>query len=176
MKTALIALALASLTTTPPVGAAGGQELIPVSPAELHERVAAMPAHAVLVNVWATWCLPCREEFPDLIALEHEFADQGFDLVFVSADFDSDLEAAREFLREHGVTGRTYLKTGADAEFIDALSPDWSGALPGSFLYDGDGRLRWFHQGRVDVAELREQIESLLHESATGGDHRGGWQ
>lgn len=170
MKIAPIALALTTLAATPAAAIPAGQELVPVSPSELQQRVATMTSRAVLVNVWATWCLPCREEFPDLVALDREFPDRDFDVVFVSADFDSDLDAAREFLRDHGITGRSYLKTGADAEFIDSLSPEWSGALPGSFLYDGAGRLCWFHQGRVDMAELRAQVDALLHESDTGTD------
>src|SRR5262245_714081 len=60
-------------------------------------------AAATLVNVWATWCGPCVEEFPDLLHVAREFAPKGLRLVLVSVDFsDTDKEIA-EFLTKQGV-------------------------------------------------------------------------
>lgn len=65
-----------------------------------------------LVHFWATWCIPGREEFPALLRVGREFEHKRVRLVFVSADFKEDLADARRFLAEHGVTGRSYLKSG----------------------------------------------------------------
>jgi thiol-disulfide isomerase/thioredoxin len=137
-------------------------ELVPVDAAALREIVATSGAKATLVNVWASWCQPCREEFPDLVALEREWRDRGFRLVFVSADFSEDVPHAKTFLAEQGVSAPTYLKTGDDMQFIDTLDPSWSGALPGSFLYDSSGRLVRFWEGKASADTLRARILPVL--------------
>jgi len=134
----------------------------PVDAAGLAAVVGAPGARATLVNVWASWCQPCREEFPDLLRVAREWEDKGFRLVFVSADFAEDVPNARQFLAEQGVGWTTYLKTGDDMQFIDTLDPRWSGALPGSFLYDSDGRLVRFWEGKASEDSLRARILPVL--------------
>ncbi len=137
-------------------------QLVPVTPAELATVVKSTGAKATLVNVWASWCQPCREEFPDLVKLQRAYASRGFQLIFVSADFTDDLPAARTYLSQQGVDWRTYWKTGDDMQFIDSLDARWSGALPGSFLYDSGGRLIRFWEGKADYATLEERVLSVL--------------
>lgn len=84
---------------------------------------------AVLVNVWATWCAPCIEEFPYIVDLKRKYSDD-LQVIFVSADFPGQRERALEFLKEQNVDWTTYFKTGKDQPFIEALSESWSGALP----------------------------------------------
>jgi thiol-disulfide isomerase/thioredoxin len=124
-------------------------------------------AKVTLVNVWASWCQPCREEFPDLVRLSRELESRGFRLVFVSADFPEDLPAAKSFLAEQGVGGPTFLKTGDDMQFIDTLDPSWSGALPGSVLYDSQGRRIRSWEGKASYDSLRARVLPVL-ESASG--------
>ncbi len=137
-------------------------EIVPIDPSGLARAIAAPGARATLVNVWASWCQPCREEFPDLVRLEREWRERGFRLLFVSADFAEDVPNAKSFLAEQGVTARTYLKTGDDMPFIDTLDPRWSGALPGSFLYDSSGRLVRFWEGKASDDSLRARILPVL--------------
>jgi thiol-disulfide isomerase/thioredoxin len=102
-------------------------------------------AKAVLVNVWATWCEPCRDEMPLLLKFFRAHRDEGLRLLLVSADDDADRDKVVGFLTSQGVDFPTWMKRGDDMTFIDALDPRWSGALPASFLFDGRGRLqqRW---------------------------------
>jgi thiol-disulfide isomerase/thioredoxin len=141
--------------------------ITPVDPPGLLAVVRTPGAKVTLVNVWASWCQPCREEFPDLVALEKEWRDRGFRLVFVSADFKEDVPNARTFLAEQGVSWPTYLKTGDDTQFIDTLDPRWSGALPGSFLYDSSGRLVRFWEGKASRDSLVARILPVL-DAASG--------
>jgi thiol-disulfide isomerase/thioredoxin len=129
-------------------------------------------ARAVLVNVWATWCGPCREEFPDLLRLERELRDRGLRVVLVSADFDDQLPAVRRFLASHDVDFPSYIKTGDDMEFINRLEPRWSGALPATLIYDGAGTPRRFWEGMATYDTLRSRVLEVMaayDANTTGG-------
>ena len=123
------------------------------------------PGHsATLVNVWATWCGPCREEFPDVLKVAKELKPRGVRLVLVSVDFREMEIELRRFLSDQGVDFATYLREGKDEAFIDALSPDWSGAIPASFVYDSSGKLVRFWEGKASYAEIKSRVlEALDH-------------
>lgn len=137
-------------------------EIQPVTIEQLQGVVRAGGARLVLVNVWATWCVPCREEFPDLMRVRSEYRERGLRLVLVSADIDSQVPAAQRFLAEQGVDFLTYLKQGADMPFIDSLDARWSGALPATVLYDASGRKLWFHEGKTTYDSLKTRIDGAL--------------
>jgi thiol-disulfide isomerase/thioredoxin len=151
------------------VGDGRESQIVPVSAVQVREVVAAARGDVVLLNVWATWCNPCREEFPHLVRLQRELASQGFSLVLVSADFDSQLPKVSEFLDGHGVDFRTYRKVGSDAEFIDGIDPRWSGALPATFLYDRGGTLRDFWEGELSYEGFLERLRPWLDAGARMG-------
>ena len=98
----------------------------PVTAAGIQQAVRNSGAKAVLVNVWATWCGPCREEFPGLIRVARKYQDQGLKVVLVSADFDTDMAAVKKFLAEEGVDFPSYIKAEKDQAFIDALDKRWT--------------------------------------------------
>lgn len=137
-------------------------EIQPATVEQLRQVVRAGGARVVLLNVWATWCAPCREEFPDLMRIRREYRERGLRLVLVSADFDSDLAAAKAFLAGQRVEFLTYLKHEADMPFIDGLDSLWSGALPATLLYDGAGNKLWFHEGRTTYDTLKTRIDAAL--------------
>ena len=141
-------------------------ELVAVTGPELVDRVRSMDARFVVVNVWATWCGPCREEFPYIQSVTRSFADQGVELVFVSADFDTERAAAIEFLKSHGADLPSFIKTGDDGAFIEALAPDWSGSIPFTVVFDDTGRRVKLWQGRVEEEDLRSTLDTLVSASA----------
>jgi thiol-disulfide isomerase/thioredoxin len=117
-----------------------------------------------LVNIWATWCEPCREEFPVLVDLRKLYIAKGVQFLFVSADFTTQKNEALEFLQAHGVDFKSYHKSEEDAGFINALYPDWTGAIPATLIFDEHARLLKQWQG----AATREEFESALHEVLGG--------
>lgn len=150
---------------SPRAGAAPATEIRSATAEQVLEAVRRPGATVVLLNVWATWCGPCREEFPDLVDLHRTHRDRGLRLILVSADFDDQLPQARRFLASQGVDIPSYLKVGDDMHFINTLSPRWTGALPATFLYDGDGRLRYFREGKTTRQALEQQILAVLSDT-----------
>jgi thiol-disulfide isomerase/thioredoxin len=139
---------------TPPVQSADAPTVL--------AAVQAPGAKAVVLNVWATWCEPCREEFPDLVRLGHTYRDRGVRMVLVSGDFDTEREAVNQFLTKQSVDYATYMKSGDDMKFINTLNPKWSGALPATFVYDGQGHLRDFWEGKASYEKMEERLLRVL--------------
>lgn len=137
-------------------------EPIPLAPEQVQEALVRRRGKVVLVNVWATWCLPCREEFPDLMRVHRELGPQGLDLVLISADFEAQKDAARRFLSEQGVDFVTYRKNGTDQAFIEAVDPGWSGALPATLVLRRDGSKAAFWDGLASYEELVRAVQPLL--------------
>ena len=165
---ALAAAALEARPVSETAAAEDGAALVPVTAADILAVVRRSESQAVLVNIWATWCQPCVEELPELLALRRDFRDRGFELLLVSADFDSELPQVRAFLAGQGIDFPTYFKSEKDQAFINALSRDWSGALPASFLYGPAGELRQFWQGQTTRADLEQPIRELLRVNQNG--------
>jgi thiol-disulfide isomerase/thioredoxin len=123
----------------------------------------------LLVNFWATWCVPCREEFPDLVKIKGQYPADRLDFALVSLDDVSDIgKAVPDFLQEvHAAALPTYLLNAADQEAaINLVDPTWSGELPATFLYDRAGKLAFKHTGRIKPGELCAAIEQALSAKA----------
>ncbi len=151
----LIAFAAALILAGSAV-AAGPTGLVSLDEQVHREILAKNRGNVLLVDFWATWCAPCREEIPHLVALEKKLRGRGLRLITVSADEPEDRDAALEFLQAHGVPDPAYLKNVEDDDaFINAIDKDWSGALPALFLYDRKGKLvrKFIGETKVDVLE-----------------------
>jgi thiol-disulfide isomerase/thioredoxin len=177
LASVLLALALAAgCSPGGPAPRAGGgfasrdTALVPVSAARLRELAARPGAKATVLNVWATWCLPCREEFPSLLAAARRHPDVR--LLLVSADFEDQLPLARVFLAEHGVTDTTFYKSEADQAFIDGIDSTWTGALPATVVFDARGRAVAFWEGAADSARFEDMLAKALDSTGPEGATR----
>jgi len=104
----------------------------------------------LLINFWATWCDPCREEFPDLVKIDADYPAARLNFVAVSLDEVADIKTAvPKFLKE--------MK--AMIKVVDAA---WDGQLPATFLYDKDGHVVFRHFGRIKPDELRAAIDKAV--------------
>lgn len=121
-------------------------------------------ARPLLVNFWATWCDPCREEFPELVKLDQQFRPKGLDMIAVSLDDLADIKTqVPKFLRQMHATMPAYLLNVSDPDqIIKTVDPLWSGALPATFLYDAEGKVVFKYFGRIKPLELQAAIEKLV--------------
>ncbi|PIQ81633.1 MAG: alkyl hydroperoxide reductase [Candidatus Omnitrophica bacterium CG11_big_fil_rev_8_21_14_0_20_64_10] len=139
----------------------GELEIRPVTAEQLKQEIRAAGRLVTVVNVWATWCLPCREEFPDLVRLGKEMEGEGSAVWFVSADFDDALPRVRAFLAEQGVEGVSYIKDQRDMPFVKGLAPLWTGALPATLVFDRQGELKGFRQGQGDYEIFQKMVQEV---------------
>jgi thiol-disulfide isomerase/thioredoxin len=117
----------------------------------------------LLVNFWATWCIPCREEFPDLVKIDDEYRGK-IDFITVSLDFIEELNTGvPKFLSEMKAEMPTYLLIGADENtLISSIAKDWNGGLPFTILYNEKGEITYLRQGKVKHETLKSEIEKTL--------------
>lgn len=117
---------------------------------------------AVLINVWATWCAPCVEEFPEIVKLQRAYPEQ-LKVIFISADFDDSRDKALAFLKEQNVDWTTYFKTGKDQQFIEALSEEWTGALPFSKVVGIDGEVVASWEQAADYSKFERYVKTAIN-------------
>jgi thiol-disulfide isomerase/thioredoxin len=133
-------------------------DLIPITASSVLELVNDHSDGPILVNMWATWCKPCREEMPDLLRLLSEHESEGFKLILVSADFTRQSEQAAKYLGSLGVDFESYIKNQLDDEFINKIDPAWSGALPFSMLFDKEGNVIRSWEGKLAYKEVNDLL------------------
>jgi thiol-disulfide isomerase/thioredoxin len=120
----------------------------------------------LLVNFWATWCEPCRDEYPMLNELAKQYAPQGLKVVGVSMDQDGDLILLRRFLARYKPVFPNYRKRKEDKRedevFPRRVKEGWNGALPASFFYAKDGMQVEYFVGGRDHDAYEAAIRKLL--------------
>ena len=122
-------------------------------------------AKPLLINFWATWCVPCREEFPDLVKIDNDYKGK-IDFITISLDFEEELNTGvPQFLKEMKADMTTYLLVTPDeSAAIGMISKEWGGGMPLTVLYSPSGQVAFFHQGVVKPAELKAAIDKLIAE------------
>ena len=135
-----------------------------IEAAELAADLEARKGRVVLVNFWATWCRPCLDEIPDLMALEAELAEQGFDLVAVSLDDAWELEGTiKPFLAKWFPAFSTYVSAEPDMDsIVSVIDPAWNEVLPTSYVLARDGTIATRIQGGSSAEEFAAAIRPAL--------------
>jgi thiol-disulfide isomerase/thioredoxin len=157
-----------SVTTIPP----GEREPAPdfggpiLGEDEAEFNLADAQGEVVVLNVWGSWCPPCRKEAPALQAVHEELADEGVRFVGVNTR-DNETDALR-FEEEFGVTYPSVVDTDGRRmlAFRDTLPPN---AIPTSLVIDQDGNLAARVLGEVTESTLRGLIEDVLAEDSGAG-------
>src|SRR5215213_477112 len=123
--------------------------------------------HPLLVNFWATFCDPCRDEFPDLVKIDQDYGPRALEFVTVSLDDMSEIKnEVPKFLDLMNAKMPAYLLNVSDPEpAINFIDRRWQGDLPATYLYNEKGEVVYKHIGRVNTAELREAIEKVVKKS-----------
>ncbi|MDF7806705.1 TlpA disulfide reductase family protein [Pontiellaceae bacterium B12219] len=130
----------------------------PATPDEIQQQIGKSTAPLTLVHVWATWCDPCREEFPELVQVINTFPSVKF--ILISADNPAEKKSVEEFLEKYKSPVGSLISTELSQKFIESLSPNWNGTLPSTFIFKG-GKCVSEWEGKRTLEEYTELIEKL---------------
>jgi len=159
----LLALGAAALAFTLAAQQPAQQKLTPVTLDAYTKLIAAHKGRVVLVNFWATYCVPCRTEIPEMVKLADRLRARGLDFVSISADEPAQEPQARKFIVAAKVPGTLYIKSADDDDkYAAAIHQKWGGELPASFIYDRSGKKVGAFIGEVPLKNLETVIEKFL--------------
>jgi thiol-disulfide isomerase/thioredoxin len=150
----------------------------PVDPAGI-AALARNPTNRLrVINLWATWCVPCVEEFPGLVALSRRFETRDFDLITVSVDDLKDRDKALRFLermhaavpvgarasvQRQGRSTNNFIYTGPGGDALaQALDPKWPGGYPYTVVIAPGGEILDRYPGGLDVAQFQSHLIDRL--------------
>jgi thiol-disulfide isomerase/thioredoxin len=138
-------------------------KLTPVTETSFPKVLATHKGKIVLVDFWATWCVPCRAEMPQLVKLSDKLRARGLDFITVSADEPGNEMAAFKLLIENAVAAPFYVKhVSDDDKFYDLVDPKWAGVMPGMFIYDRSGKRVRSFLGETPVTDIEAAIQKLF--------------
>ena len=113
----------------------------------------------VLVDFWATWCPPCREEIPDLVKYYNELNKEGFEILGVSLDYKNKLENVKKFMADQNMNWPVFYS--GKGWFDDTAKYYEVNSIPSTWLIDKKGVLRYF---AIHGEEIKEKVKELLAE------------
>lgn len=138
--------------------------------AEIIAELERQRGKVVLLDFWATWCPPCVEDFPRLVAWHEKYGPQGLAVVSVSVDTLDNRQAVAEFLKRQGATFPAFILDAPNYDdFVTAFDSDWSGAVPALFIYDRAGERRHLLEGEQPAEEIEGTFVPLLGEDDASG-------
>lgn len=115
----------------------------------------------VIINHWATWCAPCREEIPMLISFQDRMHRQGVQVVGIAHDL---LDSARFFYEQVGMNYPSLIAITGGNELLEKHGNTRSGALPFTVIFDRSGTLVSSHLGLLSYADLESMVSPLLEQ------------
>jgi peroxiredoxin len=117
-----------------------------------------------LINVWATWCGPCTQEFPDLVEINRMYRHREFEMVSISVDSGRNAkDRAQAFLKENHASFTNYLFSGTDIyALIEVVDPKWPGPIPYTLIVKPGGDVLYRHLGAIEPLEVKKVIVGYL--------------
>ncbi|HWP43572.1 MAG TPA: TlpA disulfide reductase family protein [Blastocatellia bacterium] len=134
----------------------------------VEQRLSSFKGRIVILNFWATYCVPCRKEMPDLARIQNEYAAFGVQVIGAASDPLSDQAKVRQFIKETKVNFPVWLGASAD----DMRRFGLGSALPGTVVIGRDGKVIAQIRGVIKEADLRKHLDKLLARDESGAQRR----
>ena len=132
----------------------------------VEQNLGSMKGRIVVLNFWATYCIPCRKEMPDLAAIQNEYAALGVQVIGASTDEAADRAKVFQFIKETKINFPIWL----GAVTADMLRFGLGSALPGTVVIGRDGKIAKVISGIVNQADLMKQIDAMLSSNVAIGE------
>ena len=115
-----------------------------------------------IVNFWATWCAPCVKELPYFEAIKNDYTNKKVGVLLVSLDFPKKYDShVKPFIKKHGLKSKVIALNDMDSNtWIPAISPEWSGAIPATLIFNKDKRE--FYEKPFSYEELESELKKFL--------------
>lgn len=122
----------------------------------------------LFLNVWATWCAPCKEEFPDLVKLADKYNKSKVNIIGLSVDYTDEIDSKIiPFLKKNKANFKIYVNDFADVEdLINFINKKWNGAIPATFIYDKNGNQQKYILGMRDFDEFDKELTEVMKKSS----------
>lgn len=124
----------------------------------VEQRLSAFRGRIVVLNFWATYCVPCKKEMPDLAAVQNQYAALGVQVIGAAADTAEDKQKVLQFIKDAKLNFPVWL--GASAEDMQRFG--LSSALPGTVIIGRDGKVVITFKGIIKLADLKKHLDGLL--------------
>jgi peroxiredoxin len=117
----------------------------------------------LLVNVWATWCVLCAIEMPELVTINRIYRGRAFEMITISGDRPDRKDNVLKFLRDKQVSCKNYLFSGDDkTEMGEAVDKNWEGGIPFTVIVKPGGEIIYRHTGPIEPLEVKKVIIGYL--------------
>ena len=140
--------ALAFILLCATLAQAQAQTVEKIGAQDLRHNIDSGKGRVLVINYWATWCVPCVKEFPGLVALRQQYPESDLHLVGISVDYN--IRPVENFLKQHKVNFPIYLDNGEISEMLSIKS------IPRTVIYSRSGEKILDHLGYISE-------ESFLH-------------
>jgi thiol-disulfide isomerase/thioredoxin len=161
-----VVAATAALAGDPPAAgpAAASAPVILMSADDLRKELTGLRGEVVILNLWATWCVSCLREIPELVELESEFHSRGVRLLGMAMDEPKDLNAlVRPFHAKYFPAFHTGLRGESDMDTMaSVVDPAWNEVLPTTYIIDARGEVIKRLQGRQNREAFRARLVQAL--------------
>jgi thiol-disulfide isomerase/thioredoxin len=165
---AALMLAFAGVKAMPARAADAASPFKVLTPAQLKDLIAANKGKVVYLNFWATFCVPCRTEFPDIIKLSKAYSSDGLQVIEVSMNDHtdpSDISAMTKYLDQMKPPFEVYIASALDDSFYSGVDPKWEKdgeALPMTTIYDRNGNPAHYYEKALNFQQMEQDVKPLL--------------
>jgi thiol-disulfide isomerase/thioredoxin len=160
----LPAAAAAQKPAPKPLIPAGPASVRLVNAAGLKQALKEQQGKVVVLNIWATWCVPCLEEYPYFIRLQKEYGAKGLSVLSVTVDEPTDRAKVEAFVSQQKPPFPVYLrKAGGMEAFIAGVDRKWDGIVPATYFFDRKGKAAGKPiRGATTLQEVTARVQPLL--------------
>jgi len=134
-----------------------------IDKSKLEKLIKNRKGKVLLLNIWASWCPPCKKEFPDLVKLAEKYKNSKVEIVGLSVDDKDDLQTeVIPFLQKNNANFKIYIQNFKNIEELISFFPKWEGAIPLTVIFDKNGKEKKFIIGMRDFEFFDKEIQEVL--------------